>query len=180
MCIATGTLAAISIGTSLAGTAVSAYGAMQQGKAASEAAAYNAQVAENNRIIADQNAEYAVRAGISKAEQESLRGRAAMGEIKAAQAASAINTTLGSAVDVQTGAREANVLDVANVIQNAQLEAYGYRSEAANFGAEAGLARMEGKAAKSAGNISALGTLLSGAGAVSGKYGEYKKAEVWA
>ena len=35
--------------------------------AANKAAAYNAQIAENNRTIAEQNAEYATRAGIAKA-----------------------------------------------------------------------------------------------------------------
>jgi hypothetical protein len=165
MCLATA--AAIA---SIAGTGISAIGAMQQGAAAESAASYNAQVAENNRIIAEQNAEYAVRAGQAKAEQESLKGRAALGKIRARQGASGVTVGSPSFVDVEEGAREANVLDVANVIQNAQLEAYGYKSKATNYGAEAELSRMKGAAAGKAGKVSALGTLLSGAGSIGSKW----------
>lgn len=143
---------------------------MQQGKAAQQAANYNAQIAENNRIIAAQNAEYAVRAGLAKAEQESLKGRSAMGKIRARQGASGVTVGSQSFADVEEGARDANVLDVANVVQNAQLEAYGYRSQATNFQAEADLSRMRGKSAAQAGKIGALGTLLSGAGSLGSKW----------
>ena len=152
------------------GTGVQAYGAIQQGQAAKKAAAYNAQVAQNNAKIAEQNANYAIQAGTQKAAMESLRGRAALGKIKAAQAASGINVNTGTAADVQEGAREANVLDTATVLQNAQLQAYGYRSQASNFKSQAGLYDMQGDAAANAGNISALGTLLSGASSLGSKW----------
>jgi hypothetical protein len=164
------TMAVMSMVASGVGTAVSAMGQMQAGKAASAAASYNAQVAENNRKIAEQNAEYATRAGMARAEQESLQGRAAMGKIRAAQASSGVTVGSDSFADVEEGAREANVLDVANVIQKAQLEAYGYRSQAAGFEAEAGLSKMRADSAESEGTVGALGTLLSGAGALGSKW----------
>jgi hypothetical protein len=165
MCLATASLIVTGLSVGM-----QAYGQHQAGKAAKQAASYNAQVAENNAKIAEQNAEYASRAGIAKAERESMKGRVAMGKIKTAQAASGIDSTFGSAVDVQVGAREANVLDVANVVQNAQLEMYGYRSQQGNFEAQAGLNRMRGDQAESAGNMGALSTLLSGAGSLGTKW----------
>jgi len=170
-----GYTAAASLAVTSIGVGVSAYGAHQQGQAAKKAGAYNAQIAENNRVIAEQNAEYANRAGIAKAEQESLKGRVALGKIKAAQGASGVNIGSPSSTDVQEGAREANVLDVANVIQNAQLQAYGYKSQATNFQAQGQLAMLEGENAASAANTKALGTLLSGAGSVGGSYAKYQK-----
>lgn len=147
-----------------------AVGSYQQGQAAESAAKFNAQVARNNEIVAQQNEQYAIQAGIQKAAMESMKGRAVLGKIKASQAASGINTDEGSALDVQQGAREANVLDTATVLHNAQLEAYGYRSQAANFQSQAKLKEMEGGAAASAGNVGALSTLLSGAGSLGSKW----------
>jgi hypothetical protein len=153
-----------------------AYGMYQQGQAAKEASAFNAQVARNNETVAQQNEQYAIQAGIQKAAMESMKGRAVLGKIKASQAASGINTDEGSALDVQQGAREANVLDTATVLHNAQLEAYGYRSQAANFQSQARLKDMEGSAAASAGNVGALSTLLSGAGSLGYKWSGMKGA----
>ena len=171
-----GYTAAAALAMAAVGTAVSAYGAIQQGQAAKASANYNAQIAENNRIIAEQNREYALRAGAAKAEQESLKGRVALGKIKAAQAASGVSGESESFGDVQVGAREANVLDVQNVLQRAQLEAYGFESQAANFEAESNLSRLEGANAAKAGKIGALGTLLSGAGGLGGQYATFKNA----
>lgn len=172
MCFTTGAAIA-SLAATAIGTGISAYGSYQQGQAASKAASYNAQIAENNRTIAEQNAEYATRAGIAKAEQESLAGRSALGKIKARQSASGVTVASSSSEDVVEGAREANVLDVANVVQNAQLQAYGYKSQAMNFEAGANLARIEGANARRAGTLGALGTLLSGAGSLGGQYTYY-------
>lgn len=100
-----------------------------------------------------------------------MRGRVALGKIKTAQAASGIDPNFGSAVDVETGAREANVLDVSNVVQNAQLQAYGYRSQASNFESQKELYELQGSQASSTGStVSALGTLLSGAGSLGSKW----------
>ncbi len=170
MCLATAALVVGAVGT-VVGAAGTIMGGQQAAAAAKASASYNAQVAENNRKIAEQNAEYATRAGIAKAERESLKGRVALGKIKAQQAASGIDTGFGSAVDVQEGARQANVLDVANVVQNAQLEAYGYRSQATNFDAQKGLYELQGSNVSSTGStMSGLGTLLSGAGSLGSKW----------
>lgn len=94
-----------------------------------------------------------------------------MKEEKAALAASGIVTDSGSALDVQEGAREANVLDTATVLHNAQLEAYGYRSQASNFEAQKRLKILEGEQADAGpGTMAGLGTILSGVGSAGAKW----------
>ena len=121
------------------GAGVSAYGQVEQGQATAEAANYQAQVARNNELIANQNAAYSIQAGQAKAAATSLQGAQTMGKIKAGQAASGIDVNTGSAVGVQTSEREVSKLDTATVLNNAELEAYGYRTQAAGYGAQAGL-----------------------------------------
>lgn len=104
---------------------------------------YQAQVAANNATIARQNAAYASAAGSEQATEESLKGAAVGGRIKASQAANGIDVNSGSAVDVQVSQREASKLDTLNVENNALLQAYGYKVQASNFDAEAKLDKSE-------------------------------------
>jgi len=146
------------------GTVISASGQMQAGKAAKASAEYQAQVARNNAIAAEQNADYAIKVGQQKAAQESQKGAQQVARIKAAQAASGLNINTGSALDVQQSQREINVLDAETVMHNAQLQAYGYRSQAQNFRSQADLAEFEGRSAAKSAQTGAFGTLLSGFG----------------
>lgn len=147
-----------------AGTAASVMGQIQQGNAAKAAAEYQAQVARNNAIAAQQKADYALKVGQQKAAQESQKGAQQLARIKVAQAASGLDISSGSALDVQQSQREINVLDAETVMHNAQLEAYGYRSQAQNFRSQADLSELEGRSAVKSSQIGAGGTLLSGIG----------------
>lgn len=158
-----GYTAAAMLVVAVAGTAISASGQARAADAAGKEAAYKAQVARNNAIIAEQNADYATRAGQAKAAQESLQGAAKLGRIRTAIAAGGLDVNSGSAVDVQESQAEQTALDVETVIHNAQLDAYGYRSQSKNFEAEAGLQDYSGKETAAAGKTEAFGTLLSGA-----------------
>lgn len=161
-------LAGAALALAAVGTVVGTAGAIQQGNTAKKMATYQAAVASNNAIVAEQNADYALKAGEQQAATESMKGAAVVGSIKAAQAASGIDVGTGSAADVEESERLRSKLDTQTVMHNAQLRAYGYRTQAANFEAEAGLRTAEGAAAKSASRTRALSTLLSGASAVAG------------
>jgi len=154
----------------VAGAGMSAYGAVQGGMAQKDAMNYRAQVAENNKIIAEQNAEASIKAGMAKASTQAMKGAAAGGKIKAAQAASGVDVNTGSFVDVQEGQREAALLDVETVMHNADLQAYGYRTQAKNFEAEAHLDRAAGKQAEKAGWIKGASSLLGGASSLGFKW----------
>jgi len=147
------------IGTiaTVAGTGIAAAGALEGG-------AYAAQVARNNKTLALQNADYARNAGQAQAAITSMKGAAKSGALKAGQAASGVDVNTGSAVDVQAGEREADTLDAETVLTNAELQAYGYTTQAANFEAEA-------QQDETASMFDALGTIASGVGSVASKWG---------
>ena len=164
--------APLALGAGLLGAGISAIGTVEQGQATANAANYSAQVARNNAVIANQNADYAIAAGQQKAATESMKNAATMGKIKTAQAASGIDVNTGSAAKVQAGAREIGALDTATVLNNAELQAYGYRSQATSFKAQAGLDTLQAEQAPLGADIAAAGGLLSGASSVGAKWAQ--------
>lgn len=167
MCFATAALIAGAVGAG-----VTAGGTIAGGQATSNASNYAAQVAANNKVIADQNAEYSIQAGEAQAAATSMKGAATSGKIKAVQAASGLDVNTGSAVDVQTSAREQEKLDTETVMNNAELQAYGYRSQGIGFQAQSELDKLTGKQAKTGSYISAAGGLLSSASGIGLKWGQ--------
>jgi hypothetical protein len=152
------------------GAGVSAVGAVAGGEAASENASYQAQVAANNAIIATQNANYATEAGQTKAANESLKSAATGGEIKTALAANNIDVNSGSAAAVEKSQREEGELNAETTLNNAELQAYGYRSQATNYTAESGLLTSEAAQAPIGADIGAAGSLLSNASGIGFKW----------
>lgn len=154
----------------VASAVVGAAGSISSGMAAKNAADYQAQVASNNATVAAQNAEYALKAGSAQAENQSRKGAANLGRIKTAIAAGGVDVNSGSALDTQVGQRETNQLDTETVMNNAQLQAYGYRTQQTNFEAESKLDTMKGEAAEKSAYLKAGGDLLSSASSIGGKW----------
>lgn len=165
-------LAPLALVAGLAGAGISAAGQVEQGQATATAANYNAQVAANNATIANQNATYATAAGQTQAAAKSLQGAAVGGRIKAAQAASGVDVNTGSAVNVQASQRETSKLDTETVLNNAELQAYGYRANATNFQATSGLETEEAEQAPIGADIGAAGGLLGSASSLGLKWSQ--------
>ncbi len=156
-----------------------------QGQSAANAAGFQASVArnqaivdQNNAIAAEQNADYAGKVGLANATRESMKGAAKSARIKAAYAANNIDPNTGSAVDVRESQAEINKLDAENVLSDAELRAYGYRSDAANFRNKSALSKASGGMYDRAGSdaltgsyFKAGGTLLAGLSSY-GKWGD--------
>ncbi len=163
---------------SLVGSAVSGItgfmGQQQSAQAASDAANYQAQVAANNSIIAQQNAAYAAKAGEAQAETQGQKSRNMQGAITAALAANNVDVNSGSAADVRIGQRQAGLLDTENVRQDAALRAYGFKTQATNFQAESGLDKFKAANAQTAGTIGGIGSLLGGASSTLEKFSKFK------
>lgn len=167
---------AISVGSGLAGAASSLMGglagkagadtqaqaALMAARAQAAAARYKAQVARNNKIIADQLATQAEQAGAVAATNKGLEGAAKLGALKAGQAASGLDVNKGSNVDVQESVRKAEKLDTETVFHNALLTAYGYTVQGTNFEAEARLDEMAAANAEAAGPMAAAAASASG------------------
>ncbi|SDD95547.1 hypothetical protein SAMN05216337_1017148 [Bradyrhizobium brasilense] len=152
------------------GAGVSAVGTLEGGAAAANAADYQAQVARNNAIIARQKADYAIKSGQQQAATQSMKGAATGGKIKANQAASGVDVNSGSAADVQTSQRELAKLDSDTVLNNAELKAWGYRTEATSDEAQAQLSDLQAEQAPIGAALSATGGLLSSASSLGGKW----------
>ena len=150
----------------LIGTAVSAGGSVLGGIAAGNAASYQAQVAQNNAQIAKQNANYALQAGQAKQEQAGLKAAEEGGMVKTALAANNVDVNTGSAKDVESGTREKGQLDQETIANNAELQAYGYQTQATGFEAQAGLDQATAAEAPIGAAIGATGSMLSGASAI--------------
>lgn len=91
------------------------------------------------------------------------KNAARLGRIKAEQAASGVSVNTGTPVDVQAGQREMGQLDTETVLNNAELHAYGYRTQAMNFEAEAGLEKSKASNALPSAILKATGGLLANA-----------------
>lgn len=98
---------------------------------------YAGQVSKNNAVVAGQNATYAEEAGSVDANAQSMKGAARSAQIKTAQAASGVDVNSGSAADVQASQRGSDALDIETILHNADLSAYGYRTQQQNFETQA-------------------------------------------
>jgi hypothetical protein len=175
MCVEPATLAMISAAASVIGTGVSAVGQVQAGKAAQAAGDYNAAVARNNQIVAEQQAADAQRRGEVAETEQRRKVRMLTGTQRAALAASGVQLDQGTALDILGDTAAMGELDALTIRNNAEREAYGYRVQGVNFGAEAGLQTMRGQSAMTSGLIGAGGTVLSGAGNVTDRWLTYNK-----
>jgi hypothetical protein len=174
-------LAAAAPALAIVGTAVSAAGAIYGGLAASasakanaNAAAYQAQVAAQNSIIANKNAAYAVAAGAQTATQQDLATRALIGNEEAAQASTNLDVNSGSAVKVRASSAALGNLSHMNIVNNAARESYGFRvqglgytSQSALDTMQSGLDKQQATGAIVGGIASAVGDVATGAA----KYG---------
>ena len=163
--------AAVGAGLSVLSGVMGAAGASRTADAKARAANYRAVVARNNAKTLRQQGEYAVEAGLTKAETESLRGADLQGRIKANQGASGVDVNTGSNVNVRAGARMASKLNADTVLSNAQLLNYGYLAKANEAEAEAGLDTMEAQNAEEAGGFNIASSLISGASQFPLKWG---------
>lgn len=179
MCDAATALAA---GSLVVGTV----GAFGQAAAAKSAANYQAQMAKNNAIIQENNAQYeeqraadAKKRGLQ--ERDSLRRKigAMEGQQRAGFAASGVTLDTGSPLDTISDTAFLGEIDVQNALNSASRESFGYTMNAWNAReagkmniAQSNLYRMEAKSISPA--MSALGTALSGASSVSDKWNAFK------
>lgn len=155
------------------GAAISASGAYDKDMAAANAAAYQAQVARNNAVIARQNAGWTEQAGAAKEAAVGMHTRGAVGEIKVAQAASGVDVNTGSNAAVRAARSELGVMDALTVRSTSAKEAYGYEVAAESSEAQATLDEYQSRNAREAAPMDALGTFLTGASSVGGKFASW-------
>lgn len=155
------TLQTVSLVAGVAGTALSAYSSYQQGK-------YQQQVANNNALQAEWQAESARERGQLEEQRHRQQVGLLKGEQRASTASKGFALESGSAVDQLADTAEYGELDALIIRNNYEREAVGYTNQAAND-------RSSGAMAKRAGTLNAAGSILSGASTVADTWYRYKK-----
>jgi hypothetical protein len=171
-------LPVIGLAASVASAGLGVYGAIQQAGAQADAAAYQAQVARNNQIIAEQNATYARQAGAAQEAAQRMRTAALAGRQRAAMAANGFDVNSGSNLDIAGSAASLGEMDALTIRSNASRTAAGYSAQGRDLTAQAGLLDMQAANSNVAGTINAASSLLGGASGFSDKWFKYKQAGV--
>jgi hypothetical protein len=169
---AAGTAAAVS----LAGTAVSAVGMIQQGQAQASQANFQAGVARNNAIIAQQQATRA-RQQAAIDEQDFRRQQSDYMATRRSLFTGVLQD-VGAPLAVSSdfaGESELNALRIANM---GEVEANRLQQEVMNQQAQAGLFGMQGRQAVTGSYYRAGGTLMSGMGSAIGGFKSPSEYEI--
>jgi hypothetical protein len=157
-----GALTAAAVGVSIVGTIVST-------SAQVNAANYQAQVADRNAQIMQENANRA----IFRSQQEQLdqdrKAAYAYGALTASQSASGLSLGGASFMLSRKNARQLGRIDALNVRQAGQLEAYNYLTQSEDSAKAAGFARDQANSSLLAGFLEGAGSLIGGAGSIYSK-----------
>lgn len=145
----------------IASSLFSAYGTYRQGQAQAQSAQFNARVAENNAIAAEQQMQTVTeQEGMEKAQ---LRRRAeemrATGRV--GYATSGVVVGSGSALDWELALTEQEEADIDRIAYNADLERHALQSEAQSWRTTGQARRAEAREYKTASILGAGTSLLS-------------------
>ena len=166
-------MAAIAIVGSLLSGIMGFMGAMQQGEAQQNMANYQAAVAEQNRQIALQNANFERQHGEQQAQTEGMKTKANVGAITAEEAGSGLDITGGSKSDVIASAQKLGSFNEAIIRNDSARKAYDYETQAMQDEEQSRLYTFQGENAKSASTFNAFGSLLGSVGNVASKWYQY-------
>lgn len=153
------------------GVLLSGAGMYNQSQATQANAEYQAAVARNNQIIANQQADDAIARGQQAEEDHRRKVRQVLGAQKASLAGTGVALEdETSASNVLQDTAQFGELDSLQIRANAAREAYGYRAQAGNFGGESQL--QLARAASEASNTPLLlgSTFISGAATVGDRW----------
>lgn len=173
------TLAAGSLAAGAGSGILGAVGSVFTGNATKQADDYKAQVAANNAIIAQRNADAATSAGGVAAQQNDLKTKNLVGQQTVAQASNGLDVGSGTNVNVRQTAVDLGHLDTLTILNNAAKNSAGFKAQGMNFTAESQLDTAAGANAQTASYIGAGTSLLGAASSVSGKWLSYQQKGVF-
>lgn len=164
-------LSAAGLATSAAGLTMNAIGSYNQGVAAEKQSDYAAMMQENNAEIANMQADNAITRGNMAIAEQRLQVNRAIGTGRANYAAGNIVLGKGSALDWEEDFNVQAEYDRRKIGYNSQLEVWGYKNQAGQYGASANATRMAGENAKDASYMNMFGSLVSGVGNTAFQFG---------
>lgn len=163
----------LSLGAAAAGGVIKGIGSILGGEAQSDMYKYQASVAQVNKKIAEQNADYAIKSGEAGAQREGMKGRFEFGALKTGRAASGFDVNTGSNAKVLESKEAINTYNQSVIRSNAAKQAYGYKVDAMTASSQAQLYTMAASNAETSGIIEGVGNLIGGAASVSSKWQQY-------
>lgn len=177
---------ALNIGGSilgLAGAGVSAFGAFQEGKAASDAAAFRAQVARQAASETLRRGDIRARDALERGKIEEIRLRQEASRLEGRQravlAGHGVQVDVGTGADIVADTAATTEFDVLNIRSQAEREALAARLDAEDRATQlATTAALETSAASNAtraGILGATSSLLGGVGTVAQKWYSFNK-----
>lgn len=166
------TIAAVA---AVASSAIAGYGQYQAGQAAKQAGDYNAAIARNNQIIAERQAEDAIKRGDIAADEQRRKTARLVGTQRAAFGSSGLAIDSATSLDILGDTAAFGELDALTIKSNAAREAYGYQVQGMNYAAEEAMSRVRGKNAAAAGIINASSTLIGGVGSGANMWAQYNR-----
>lgn len=166
----------LSIGSSVLGGIMGAAGASEEASAQAAASNYQAQVSQNNTVLANRQAQLTMAAGEQKAYATSMQARQQVGQTRAALGASGVDVNTGSAANVIQSEQKLGQLNSMTQVSNSANQAYGYQVQATSDTAQGQLYSMQAKQAQTAGMFGAMSSLLSGASGAAKSYEQWQSA----
>lgn len=151
---------------SVLGVGLSIFGAVQQGRSEKASREYQAQTARNNAVLAEQNARDATAAGQAEEQRRRMAASRQVGALRAGAGASGFDVGMGSVVDEFAAAEMIGESEALSIRNDFTRKAHAYRSQSADFAADAGAYQTAGRNAAASGWMKAGGALLSGAARV--------------
>ena len=159
-------IAEATLALGIMGAGMSAVGMIQQADAANAQAGYQAQVAQNNAQIAENEAAYARAQGEKNAEAQKRKTMQVIGAQRAAMGASGAVVDAGSFMDVTLDTVERGTFDALALLEEGNRAAWRAENQSVNYQAQAGLFN----ASQRDPFASVGGSLLSGAGQIGSNY----------
>jgi hypothetical protein len=164
--------ATIALASSVVQTGTGIVTANRQAYAAKAMGEYESKIDLQNASLSDQQAQDALQRGQIEESRQRLQTRQTIGASRAAQAASGVDVSSGSAADVQASEAGLGELDALTIRNNAQREAWGYTVQGINDRQQAKLAQFGGEQAAAGYRAQAFSTALTGA---ANTYGIYQR-----
>jgi len=146
----------------IASTVASVGGTMYQSSANAAAAEYNAEVNQQNAILADRRAKDAIERGQMEEERKKREATILKKQQEGSMAAAGLDTSYGSPLDIITSSYAAAQTDAAIIRANAEREAEDFGVQAQNQRSNARMNRMTASNARTSGMISSVGVALDG------------------
>jgi len=160
----------------VASTVMSAVSSVQQGKAQAAAYKQQAEVSRQNALYQEAQAANAAYNGAQEEHAIRQKGKQIIGTQTAAFGASNIDTSSGSAADVINSSDYNNLMDALQARRNAANQSWADQVEATNYNNQAKNYDVAASNARKAGNLNAIGSVLTGATSLATQYSQYKSA----